>query len=393
MVCILTKISIIIPVFNTAKYLNECLDSVINQSLTDIEVICVNDGSTDSSMEVLQYYQSKDSRIKILSQENKGLSSSRNFALQHATGEYILFIDSDDYIERDCLYDVYNVAKTNSLDMLMFKLINFDDDTYEKSKSGYFDMKFLKNAVGESIFSWSDVKNRLFDICVTAPGKLFKRNLISDIKFPEGLIFEDNLFFIKSFLKAKRVIFIDEYYYFRRLRHDSIINSYYSKFSDCIIIYDLIGDYLRKNNVYDELSEQLFNRRCRDIYARYSDVDDEFKEDFFYKIKENFKKEKLKLENEGTLGVCSERSLAIFNSAIHSSNYKEFEYQVTIFDLKRENDKLRLNQNILKRENQNQIKQLNEINRQYRLEIKMMKNSPAYRITDLIKKILKRIFH
>lgn len=387
---ILIKISVIIPVYNTAKYIDECLDSVLNQSFTDFEIICVDDGSSDSSLLVLENYQSKDNRIKIISQEHMGVAVARNTALKQASGEYILFMDSDDFLEKDCLYNIYNLSKSNSLDLLMFKLINFDENIFKKVKSRYFDMKFLKKAVGDNVFNWRDIEHRLFDISVTAPGKLFKRDLIENIDFPEGLIFEDNVFFIKSFLNAKRVMFLDEYCYVRRLRSDSIINSYYSRFSDCIIIYDIITDFIKKMGLYDELAVQLFDRRCKDIFIRFCDVDDEYKQDYFDKIKRNFSNDFNMLKNEGTLDNCSERSLEIFSNALKSDSYNEFELKVTVFDLQRKNHKLQLKHDLSKLKYQKEINDLAEINKKYASEIASFKNSLYFRIKNLIKRLLRK---
>ena len=120
------NISVVIPIFNTAPYLKECLDSVLNQTFTDFEVICVNDGSNDSSLEILKKYQQKDNRIKIINQENKGAGAARNVGIDHSRGEYILFLDSDDYLDKDTLNDCYEIAHSKSLDILLFKIINFD---------------------------------------------------------------------------------------------------------------------------------------------------------------------------------------------------------------------------------------------------------------------------
>ena len=97
-------ISIIVPVYNVEAYLPQCLDSLINQTYQDLEIICVNDGSTDGSLEILQKYQSKDKRIKVVSQKNQGLSGARNTGISQATGEWIMFVDSDDYLLKDCVY-------------------------------------------------------------------------------------------------------------------------------------------------------------------------------------------------------------------------------------------------------------------------------------------------
>ena len=139
----MVKISVIVPVYNTQKYLNECLNSLINQTFQDIEIICINDGSTDDSLEVLNEFSKKDNRIKIVTQKNSGLSASRNHGIELSKGEYIYFIDSDDYIELNTLKELYDISIENSCDLIIFKLINFYDDNYEKFTSTYYEMNIL----------------------------------------------------------------------------------------------------------------------------------------------------------------------------------------------------------------------------------------------------------
>ena len=118
-------VSVILPVFNGEKYLNVCLDSICKQTLSNIEIICVNDGSTDNTLSILEKYSSKDQRIKIISTENNGQGSARNIALNYASGEYIAFVDADDWISNDALYLLYNDAKSRNLDMLFYQMINY----------------------------------------------------------------------------------------------------------------------------------------------------------------------------------------------------------------------------------------------------------------------------
>ena len=118
----MVKISVIIPVYNVEKYLKECLDSVINQTLKDIEIICVNDGSTDNSLNILENYAKKDNRIIVISQKNKGLSGARNTGLKYCSGEYVSFIDSDDYVSKDLFELTYNNAISNNSDLVIFKI-------------------------------------------------------------------------------------------------------------------------------------------------------------------------------------------------------------------------------------------------------------------------------
>ena len=381
----MVKISVIIPIYNTAKYLKECIDSVLNQSFTDIEVICVNDGSTDSSPDVLKTYESNDHRIKIINQENKGLGAARNIAMTEAQGEYIIFLDSDDYMAEEAFVELYDIMESKSLDVLIYKIINFDNETYEETRSSYLEMNFLKKIVADNVFNWKIIKNRLFDMSVTAPGKMFRRDLIQNITFPEGLIFEDNLFFMKMIFKAKRIYFLDEYFYYRRLRDDSITSSSFSQFPDCIPIYDSVGEHLKQIGKYDEFAEQLFNRKCKDVFTRFSNVPDEYKQGFYEDIKENFSQKKKSLEREGTLKICTERSLEIFNSAINTNTYREFELSINLFDLKRDFDKLKLDKNLDKRQYERKLAKLNETNKDYQDEIEELKSSTSWRVTKLFR--------
>ena len=120
----MTKISIIVPVYNVEKYLKECLDSLINQTLEDIEIICINDGSTDNSLAILEEYQKKDSRIKVFSQRNQGVSAARNLGIEKATGEYLTFLDSDDRLELNTCEILYKETIAKNSDFLFFGLVN-----------------------------------------------------------------------------------------------------------------------------------------------------------------------------------------------------------------------------------------------------------------------------
>ena len=122
-------ISVIIPIYNSEKYLSECLNSVVNQTLHDIEIICVNDGSTDSSLEILEDYQSKDKRIKIINQEHNNAGSARNKGLEIARGEYLSFLDSDDYFDLNMLKEMYLTAKSdNKIEIVIAKSKQFEDN-------------------------------------------------------------------------------------------------------------------------------------------------------------------------------------------------------------------------------------------------------------------------
>ena len=168
------KISIIIPVYNVENYLSECLDSIISQTLKDIEIICINDGSTDNSLKILQEYKTKDNRITIIDKKNEGSGIARNLGMAGAKGEYIYFADSDDWLA-DCsvLEKIYNAAEKNCLDILIFGGYScyYKCDRLIKWKGRYklskINKKYFKN-----VFSAEDIKQDIFKIPSTAWTKL-----------------------------------------------------------------------------------------------------------------------------------------------------------------------------------------------------------------------------
>ena len=179
----MSKVSVIIPVYNVEKYLRECLNSVVNQTLKDIEIICVNDGSTDNSLAILQEYAKNDKRIVLINQENKNAGAARNTGLAHATGEYLSFLDSDDFFELNMLEEMYNSAKENSLDIVIC-----DYDKYNTVEKIYKAPK--KTLTTDSwdgiIFNYKDVPDGIFTgFLIAAWNKMFSRKFIekNNLKF------------------------------------------------------------------------------------------------------------------------------------------------------------------------------------------------------------------
>lgn len=323
------------------------MDSVINQTLTDIEIICIDDGSVDNSLNLVREYT--DSRITIISQENKGLAASRNIGIEHANGEYITFLDADDYLKLDALEKLYAVCQENSLDIAITKLINFNDKTGEEYSEDYFDMKFLKDACGDNVFSYKDIYDSVLNISVTGPAKLFRRDFIKNIKYHENLIFEDNPFFVEAIFKAERVYFYDEYLYWRRIRKDSITNSNFVNFPDLIEIYNIIYDLLEDLGVYEDFKDKIFKKKFTNIYTRFTEVTDEYKQNFFDKIQEDFSKSLKDLENDEDFDKFNPRARFILYKGIDSNTYQEFESSVIEYDLKMKRKKSKKKPNILKR--------------------------------------------
>lgn len=216
----MAKLSIIIPVYNVEKYLKKCLNSVINQTLQDLEIICVNDGSTDNSLEILNEFAQKDNRIKIISQKNGGLSCARNTGLKHASAKLVTFIDSDDWIEPETYELAYNAMVNNDADYVVFKVkivseYNANHENIEK----YLDFKYsgIQNVDQKVIYKTP----------VTVWNKIFKSSIIKEknIWFPEGCIYEDNVFWLKYAPWCKRGCYLNECLYNYLQRKSSITGS------------------------------------------------------------------------------------------------------------------------------------------------------------------------
>ena len=382
------KISVIVPFYNTEKYIGDCLFSILNQTFTDFEIICIDDGSTDNSLEIVKNFAQKDNRIRIIHfDENCGVSHARNVGLSEVKGEYVLFIDSDDTFELEALGECYAIAKRLSLDMLIFKLLNYDNKTGEKIYRKNFEMEFLKNTVGEDVFNFSRVADNFFKISPTIPGKFFKRTLLSGMKFNEGLIFEDNPFFIEVFLKANRIYFYNKHLYNRRLRDDSITHSFFDSFSDCVEIYEFIMEILEDNQVYEIFKEQLLKNQCKDIFNRFSQVSNEYKKEFFEKIQFSFLKLRDKLEENETLPNSDKKTQVIFYSAIYAKTEVEYELLVNNYILKTKKRKLEKKVKSYKKDN----KKLKKKNKELKKANSELVNSHSWKLTEPLR-MLKRIF-
>ena len=223
-------ISIIVPVFNVEKYLEECLESILRQDFSEYEVICVNDGSTDSSAEILKKYEMEYSRIKVIEHsENKGLSAARNTAMKHATGKYIMFVDSDDMIVPNILEEVYATAESNHLDILYFERSLLYDGASEyrsghrKACVVYFDQKNV--CTGRELFCHF-IENKQYTAYVWK--RFFRRDFLleNDFTFQEGMTYEDMVFSFLCEMKAQRVLKINKEFYIYRLRPNSIVRTY-----------------------------------------------------------------------------------------------------------------------------------------------------------------------
>lgn len=209
------KVSIIVPVYNVEKYLPECLDSLVNQTLKDIEIICVNDGSTDNSLDILKKYSQKYSNIIVINQANKGLGATRNVGVSYASGEYIGYVDSDDFVDSAMFEKLYTVAKACDADVALTNFYIYLNDTGYVYP--YRDMKLLHrlNVLG----SFNAYQNPEVLLNVGCWDKLYKRSFLqqNNIAFPEKRIYEDVLYSYSSLTYANKIVALtDRLYYYRK---------------------------------------------------------------------------------------------------------------------------------------------------------------------------------
>lgn len=225
-------VSVIVPVFNVERYLGECLDSVLRQTLQDIEVICVNDGSTDGSAAIIARYAAVDSRVKVITQANAGLSAARNAGMDAASGKYVYFLDSDDWIVEDVLERCVEICERDHLDQLIFGCrINAEEESVDQKflfkKEAFYKMpeSMCGNVMPGSRFLIEAIKaGRYFP---SVPLRFMRRDVVGNngLRFPDGLLHEDEYFTPLILVVSKRVKAVVDRFYVRRLRAGSIMMS------------------------------------------------------------------------------------------------------------------------------------------------------------------------
>ncbi|NBH96966.1 glycosyltransferase family 2 protein [Hominisplanchenecus murintestinalis] len=222
------KVSVIIPMYNVEKYIGQCVESVCGQTLRELEVICIDDGSNDATAQVVESLREKDERVSLVVQRNQGVSASRNAGLKLARGEYISFLDSDDYLKENALEILYAEAKEKELDELFYNAESFyeSEELKEKQKvyEDYYERKgvYDKVCTGREMFVAMHANGEFKpSVCL----QLWRREFLEScgVLFYEGIIHEDNLFTIECMAESQRTYFLNEHLYMRRVRENSIM--------------------------------------------------------------------------------------------------------------------------------------------------------------------------
>ena len=293
------KVSVIIQTYNVEPYLVECMESITRQTLKDIEIICINDGSTDGSLKILQEYAAKDDRIKIVDKENGGYGIGMNIGLDMATGEYIGILEPDDYVAITMYEDLYKVAKDSDLDF-----VKADFYRFQRGETG--NMYLVYNHLSKNLedynklFNPSETPEALLYIMNTWSG-IYKRDFIEKygIRHNEtpGASFQDNGFWFQTFVYGKRAMIIDTPYYRNRRDNPNSSVKNPEKVYCMNVEYDHIRDILMKDEEIWERFKYMYSvKKLHNYFATIRRISDEFKEEYIGRISEEFKRAQVKGE-------------------------------------------------------------------------------------------------
>ena len=336
------SVSIIIPVYNVENYLNRCLDSVVNQTFEDIEIICIDDGSTDNSLEILKNYAKLDSRIKIFSQKNLGPGFTRNFGLNQALGEYVLFVDADDWIDIDSVKILYHIASSKNLDLLLFLVENFDEKQNLFYEDDYYNNVNLPDHFYDKVFNHENIKEYIFSLATIPYNKLYKRSVLEkyNIRFPEDVFFEDNPFHFEVLLASKKISIIRKYFSLRRRRNSSITSDIDRKYLDVIPVSDYVVDVFKKYNCFQFYEHGLLNFKIDYLRRWYSLINIEFKQDYWKLMFQNLYKcscdEKV---HDAFLSNLYDLNKNFYLNVLKSNNHSELDLFINQYYLDDENNK------------------------------------------------------
>lgn len=269
------KVSVIIPAYNIEKYIGRCINSVINQSYSNIEIIVVIDGATDNTKKITKEFQKKDERIIVIEKKNGGLSSARNEGIEKASGNYTMFVDGDDYLSSNCIENLVLAAQKTNCDIVMFpymkvyknKKPRYLFETYKDFSEEQITDILVRKLIGPNDSEVGKLSD--LDILNTAWGKLYKTEIVKKIRFVDTQKIgpEDGWYNILAFSKCHRIIYIDNcFYYYEKNNETSLLHrydkNYYEKRK---YLYSLISTFINDNNL--SYNENLNNRIVMEFFS------------------------------------------------------------------------------------------------------------------------------
>ena len=318
----MVKVSVILAAYNEEKYIKKAIESVLNQTLDDFELIIVDDGSTDATSKIINSFD--DLRIKTIFQTNLGPGASRNNALDIASGDYVTFLDGDDWYGDDLLEIAYGEASKNSTDMTFFQMINYNNgEVYEND---WFSLKSFDDSFEDRVFEPSETPGSIFDLSVGVCQKIYNREFLRRInaKFPEGIFFEDMPFFYYVYLKAQRISIIKRHLYYRRKHDESITHVVDEKFFDTVRAGQVLMDIFIENGWYDVYKFDLLAYKINGPRFALRDMPLKYKHHMFDLIKRDYEEIKRGRYYEDFLTQLGPIKKKFFLDVLASKDYDEF---------------------------------------------------------------------
>ncbi|MDO5859894.1 glycosyltransferase [Methanobrevibacter sp.] len=286
----MVEISVILPVYNAGEFLRECLDSLINQTFRDIEMLCINDGSSDNSLEILNEYAKKDERIIVVDQENMGVAKTRNNALKEVSGKFVYFMDSDDCLDLTALEKLHENITSNDSDFCIMKAMFVNQDGIQHEHNAFsLDDEFGDVDYSNFTFNHRQIKSHVLNDLFAPWFKLYRNEFLksdSDFVYPESKSYSDTPFHVKTILKASKISFLPEHLYHYRYNSESLVHDPANTLN-FFRISDIIEEFLKKNNFFDEY-ESEFNEFKADKLAYYMKFAES--EEYYLKAKEELAK-------------------------------------------------------------------------------------------------------
>lgn len=368
-------VSVILPVYNTEEYLKESLDALTNQTLENIEIICINDASTDNCLEILQDYASKDKRFTIINNEtNSGPSICRNIALDHVTGEYITFYDSDDKIDLDAYERLYNFAKKYDQDFVICNAVRLEDEEVIKPS-----ILHLHSIPDKCVPKTNILEHQEFVYDTTLWNKFIKHDFLKahQFKFAEGRVYQDILFTMQMFCASDCVGIIPEVVYYWRRRgneNESITQRPYKtkNLHDRMFILKKTLEVIKSDEKHLDILDMFYFKLVEIDLIKFLNqldwADDEFKQIMFGKVKsyvESLPKKYFEILEQRDM-VKVELYLNGFHDSLievvktqRTNRLTKKELKTTIKELKKETKQLKSENKTLKEDNEN-LKEKNE---------------------------------
>ena len=338
------KISVIMPLHNVEFYVRQAIESVLRQTIKDLELICINDGSSDYSLAAAQEYAEKDERIKIISYDKSyGQAFVRNRGIDIAQGKYIGFVDGDDWIVENMFEKLYEEAEKNNTDVTCCASALYNEilETYDYSNH-YYNLYFIPQSFDNRVFSHEETKKLLIGkINIALWNKLYRRDFLNEnkIRFPEFFIYEDMPFFYDVWFKAKRISIIRDLGYFYRInRLGSTMSDIGDKILDRIPMVQLTYDKFKKLDYFDEIKLDLISWIIDDLFHRFTLVEPRYRKEFFFLMKKMFMT--IDLNNIDTEELSKAYCYKEFVNVL-KMNYEEMNKSLTdtyVRAKKREND-------------------------------------------------------